>query len=71
MFVKILFLADLFFLALFLMAAIVSLQSEICASSITDIVQAVVNGADGCLFCYGHAKIGKDILCSFVPQHVC
>ncbi|XP_077861442.1 uncharacterized protein LOC100377557 [Saccoglossus kowalevskii] len=34
-------------------------QAEICAGSVADIVQSVVNGADGCLFCYGHARLGK------------
>src|SRR6218665_2598415 len=33
-------------------------QSEICSTSLVDILQAVVGGADGCLFCYGHARIG-------------
>ncbi|XP_074662541.1 uncharacterized protein LOC141915043 [Tubulanus polymorphus] len=33
--------------------------TELCASGVTDIIQAVVNGSDGCLFCYGHAKLGK------------
>ena len=36
-----------------------SFQPEICANSLVDIIQAVVNGADGCLFCYGHARLGK------------
>ncbi|XP_071963357.1 uncharacterized protein [Antedon mediterranea] len=36
-----------------------SSQAEVCAASIGDIVQAVVNGADGCLFCYGHSRLGK------------
>eukprot|EP00057_Strongylocentrotus_purpuratus_P011964 XP_011666438.1 PREDICTED: kinesin-like protein KIF26A isoform X5 [Strongylocentrotus purpuratus] len=34
-------------------------QAEVCAGSVADTVQAVVNGADGCLFCYGHAHLGK------------
>uniref|UniRef100_A0A8C4QHM6 Kinesin motor domain-containing protein n=1 Tax=Eptatretus burgeri TaxID=7764 RepID=A0A8C4QHM6_EPTBU len=34
-------------------------QAEVCAGSIGDVVQAVVNGADGCVFCFGHAKLGK------------
>ncbi|XP_013390398.1 kinesin-like protein KIF26B [Lingula anatina] len=33
--------------------------TEICSSSLSDIIQSVVNGADGCLFCYGHSKLGK------------
>lgn len=32
-----------------------------CAGSVADTVQAVVNGADGCLFCYGHAHLGEYI----------
>ena len=35
------------------------LQSELCSQSLTEIIQSVVNGADGCLFCYGHARLGK------------
>ena len=27
--------------------------------SLTDIITSVVNGNDGCLFCYGHANLGK------------
>ena len=34
-------------------------QAEVAASSLTDIVSSVVNGNDGCLFCYGHANLGK------------
>ncbi|KAG1654122.1 Kinesin-like protein KIF26A [Nymphon striatum] len=34
-------------------------QTEVCCSALTDIIQAVVNGADGCLFCYGHGELGK------------
>ncbi|ELT94659.1 hypothetical protein CAPTEDRAFT_127686, partial [Capitella teleta] len=33
--------------------------AEMCASSVVEILQAVVGGADGCLFCYGHAGVGK------------
>ncbi|KAK2163259.1 hypothetical protein LSH36_83g06033 [Paralvinella palmiformis] len=33
--------------------------TEVCATSLVDIVQSVVNGADGCLFCYGHARLGE------------
>ncbi|XP_064622621.1 kinesin-like protein KIF26A [Lineus longissimus] len=32
---------------------------EICSSSLTEIVQSVVSGLDGCLFCYGTAKLDK------------
>jgi kinesin family protein 26 len=34
-------------------------QAEVCASALTDSVQSVVNGTDGCVFCYGHANLGK------------
>ncbi|XP_052058492.1 uncharacterized protein LOC127698847 isoform X2 [Mytilus californianus] len=34
-------------------------QSELCSSSLTEIIQGVVGGADGCVFTYGHSKIGK------------
>ena len=34
-------------------------QAEVAACSLTDIITSVVNGNDGCLFCYGHANLGK------------
>ncbi|XP_065943161.1 kinesin-like protein KIF26B isoform X2 [Magallana gigas] len=34
-------------------------QTEICSSSLTEIIQGVVNGADGCLFSYGYSRQGK------------
>ena len=34
-------------------------QNELCGSSLCDILQAVVNGTDGTLFCFGHANLGK------------
>ncbi|RUS91117.1 hypothetical protein EGW08_001142, partial [Elysia chlorotica] len=33
--------------------------TELCASSLTDTVQSVVAGADGCLFTYGYSRLGK------------
>ena len=30
-----------------------------CATSLVEIVQAVVGGSDGCLFCFGHARVGE------------
>ncbi|KAI8788459.1 kinesin protein KIF26A [Biomphalaria glabrata] len=33
--------------------------TELCAGSLTEILQAVVAGADGCLFTYGYSKLGK------------
>ena len=35
------------------------LQTEMCSTGLVDILQSVVNGSDGCLFCYGHARLGK------------
>lgn len=43
--------AIFFFLFLF--------QTEICSSALTDVIHAVINGTDGCLFCFGHAGLGK------------
>nr|CAB3263279.1 uncharacterized protein LOC108949934 [Phallusia mammillata] len=34
-------------------------QSEICSASLVDVIQAVLNGADGTVFCYGQAYLGK------------
>ncbi|XP_067119861.1 kinesin-like protein CG14535 isoform X1 [Centruroides vittatus] len=34
-------------------------QAEMCSNSLTDVVQSVVNGNDGCLFVYGYPKLGK------------
>ena len=34
-------------------------NEEIATCALTDIVAAVLNGNDGCLFCYGHANLGK------------
>ncbi|XP_066282680.1 kinesin-like protein KIF26B isoform X4 [Branchiostoma lanceolatum] len=34
-------------------------QVEVCSSALSDILQSVVGGADGCVFCYGHSKLGK------------
>lgn len=34
-------------------------QAEICSTALTDVIHAVINGTDGCLFCFGHAKLGK------------
>lgn len=35
------------------------LQTEVCSSALTDVIHAVINGSDGCLFCFGHAGLGK------------
>uniref|UniRef100_A0A4W4FT41 Kinesin family member 26Ba n=1 Tax=Electrophorus electricus TaxID=8005 RepID=A0A4W4FT41_ELEEL len=34
-------------------------QAEICAGTVAEVIQSVVNGADGCVFCFGHSKLGK------------
>ncbi|XP_062863612.1 kinesin-like protein KIF26B isoform X2 [Trichomycterus rosablanca] len=34
-------------------------QVEVCAGTVAEVIQSVVNGADGCVFCFGHAKLGK------------
>ena len=34
-------------------------QEEVSTASLTDIIAAVINGSDGCLFCFGHASLGK------------
>ncbi|XP_045480277.1 kinesin-like protein CG14535 isoform X2 [Harmonia axyridis] len=34
-------------------------QTEVCSAALTDVIHAVINGMDGCLFCFGHAGLGK------------
>ncbi|KAH6925452.1 hypothetical protein HPB50_005629 [Hyalomma asiaticum] len=34
-------------------------QAEVCSSALTELVQAVVNGTDACLFVYGPAGLGE------------
>ncbi|KAG8444384.1 hypothetical protein GDO86_009535, partial [Hymenochirus boettgeri] len=34
-------------------------QAEVCAATVAEVIQSVVNGADGCVFCFGHSKLGK------------
>ncbi|XP_014876232.1 kinesin-like protein KIF26A isoform X2 [Poecilia latipinna] len=34
-------------------------QAEVCSGTVSEVIQSVVNGADGCIFCYGHANLGK------------
>ncbi|XP_069786960.1 kinesin-like protein KIF26B isoform X2 [Narcine bancroftii] len=36
-----------------------SSQAEVCAGTVAEVIQSVVNGADGCVFCFGHTKLGK------------
>lgn len=30
-----------------------------CSGTVAEVIQSVVNGADGCIFCFGHANLGK------------
>ena len=34
-------------------------QEDVAGSALSDIIASVVNGTDGCLFCFGHANLGK------------
>ncbi|KAJ7990728.1 hypothetical protein DPEC_G00289920 [Dallia pectoralis] len=34
-------------------------QAEVCSGTVAEVLQSVVNGADGCIFCFGHVKLGK------------
>ncbi|KAI1897934.1 hypothetical protein AGOR_G00088390 [Albula goreensis] len=34
-------------------------QAEVCAGTVAEVLQSVVNGADGCVFCFGHVGLGK------------
>lgn len=43
---------------------------EVCSNSVADIVSAVVNGADGCLFGYGHSHLGESPLSSFLVKYL-
>lgn len=36
-----------------------SSQAEVCSGTVAEVVQSVVNGADGCIFCFGQVKLGK------------
>jgi len=37
----------------------VFLQAEVCSGTVAEVIQSVVNGADGCIFCFGQVKLGK------------
>lgn len=30
-----------------------------CSGTVAEVIQSVVNGADGCIFCFGQVKLGK------------
>ncbi|KAF7651847.1 hypothetical protein LDENG_00104760 [Lucifuga dentata] len=34
-------------------------QAEVCSGTVMEVIQSVMKGADGCIFCYGHANLGK------------
>ena len=34
-------------------------QNDVSTCALTDTIHSVVNGTDGCLFCFGHANLGK------------
>ncbi|XP_073988987.1 kinesin-like protein CG14535 isoform X2 [Rhodnius prolixus] len=34
-------------------------KGELCATALTDVIHAVINGTDGCLFSFGHPRLGK------------
>ncbi|KAM6202752.1 kinesin-like protein KIF26A [Rhynchocyon petersi] len=34
-------------------------QAEVCSGTVADVLQAVVSGADGCIFSFGHTSLGK------------
>ncbi|PIO37448.1 hypothetical protein AB205_0150390, partial [Aquarana catesbeiana] len=37
-------------------------QAEVCSGTVAEVIQSVVNGADGCIFCFGHVKLGYNTL---------
>lgn len=34
-------------------------QAEVCVGILPDVIRSVVNGADGCVLCFGHGEVGK------------
>ncbi|KAI4804736.1 hypothetical protein KUCAC02_026353 [Chaenocephalus aceratus] len=34
-------------------------QAEVCSGTVAEVIQSAVNGADGCIFCFGQVKLGK------------
>ncbi|XP_074039347.1 kinesin-like protein CG14535 isoform X2 [Leptinotarsa decemlineata] len=44
-------------------------QTEVCSSALTDVIHAVINGTDGCLFCFGHAGLGKSYTMLGTPDN--
>ncbi|XP_041721748.2 kinesin-like protein KIF26B [Coregonus clupeaformis] len=35
-----------------------STQAEVCVGILPDVIRSVVNGADGCILCFGHGEVG-------------
>ncbi|CAG9820272.1 unnamed protein product [Phaedon cochleariae] len=44
-------------------------QTEVCSSALSDVIHAVINGTDGCLFCFGHAGLGKSYTMLGTPEN--
>lgn len=40
-------------------------QAEVCAGTVAEVIQSVVNGADGCVFCFGHTKLGEYVCSAY------
>ncbi|KAF7665825.1 hypothetical protein LDENG_00130760 [Lucifuga dentata] len=36
-------------------------QAEVCSGTVAEVIQSVVNGADGCIFCFGHVKLDEEL----------
>ncbi|OCT64925.1 kinesin-like protein KIF26A isoform X2 [Xenopus laevis] len=34
-------------------------QAEVCSGTVAEVIQSAVNGADGCVFCFGNVRLGK------------
>lgn len=34
-------------------------QAEVCSGTVAEVIQSVVNGADGCIFSFGQVRLGK------------
>lgn len=43
------------------MFSFLCVQAEVCAGTVAEVIQSVVNGADGCVFCFGHSKLGNSL----------
>ncbi|KAM9553955.1 kinesin-like protein KIF26B [Salvelinus alpinus] len=37
-----------------------STQAEVCVGILPDVIRSVVNGADGCILCFGHVEVGSE-----------